>query len=102
MFVERCCEHSLLVFVCLERSGSTTVRKGISIPVIIFVFIWQETKLVFGDRVVLCFEVERVRGFLSEKFEDKESTRTVACFWLLCCIGNSSGVKGIKFIFEEQ
>ena len=61
----------------MSRSRATTVGKGISTPVTTFVFILQGTKLAFRDGVVLCFEVERVVGFLSEKYENNELNRTV-------------------------
>ena len=77
MFVKCQWEHSWLVFFCLSRSRATTVGKGISTSVTTFVFILQGTKLAFRDGVVLCFEVERVVGFLSEKYENNELNRTV-------------------------
>ena len=59
---------------CLDRSGATTVGKSITISMTTFEFILRETKFVFGDGVVLCFEVEIVMGFLSDKFENKKLT----------------------------
>ena len=94
--------RTILFTICLfGQSGVTTVGKGISILLTTFIFTLQGTKLVFEDEVVLCFEVERVMGFLSEKFENKELTRTVVFFQLLFGIEKSSGVEGI-FIFEER
>ena len=82
-------------------SGATTVSKYISIPVTAFVFILRGTQLVFGDGIVLYFEIERVMGFWSEKFEDKVLPQTVVYSLLWYGTGKSCGEEGI-FNFEER
>ena len=52
------------------------------------IFILQGSKLVYEDGVFFNLKIQIVMEFLSEKFEDKELSRTVVCFWLLYGIGN--------------